>query len=300
MIIAPQAGGAQFHAYEGFVQRTAGIARANNIAHAVYSADDVLERYPLFKMRPQDTAYYEPGAGVLRPELCIQTQLEQATVHGAAVHASETVTSYAATPGGVTVTTDKGEYTADKIVLAAGAWMVDLLKPEHCPGMDIYRQVIYWFEAEDITQFYDDKFPFVIWIGDSMEDFFSAFPTTHDGIQGVKVLTEQYVETTHPDEVQRTVTPEEVTNFYQRLTKTRLHGVRETLIHADVCMYTVTADEHFILDFHPESDRVVVASACSGHGFKHAAAIGESLAELALNGQSTLNIEAFRLARLLV
>ncbi|MCB0198299.1 MAG: N-methyl-L-tryptophan oxidase, partial [Anaerolineae bacterium] len=70
------------------------------------------------------------------------------------------------------------------------------------------------------------------------------------------------------------------------------------LVHADVCLYTVTPDEHFILDFHPESERVVIASPCSGHGFKHAAAIGETLAELALNGKSTLDISQFSLARL--
>ncbi|MCB0227494.1 MAG: FAD-dependent oxidoreductase, partial [Anaerolineae bacterium] len=81
-------------------------------------------------------------------------------------------------------------------------------------------------------------------------------------------------------------------------TQTRLHGVRDKLVHADVCLYTVTPDEHFILDFHPESERVVIASPCSGHGFKHAAAIGETLAELALNGKSTLDISQFSLARL--
>jgi sarcosine oxidase len=300
LIIAPQAGGAQFHAYEGFVQRTAGIAETYGIDHAVYDTHTMSEKYPLFKMRQQDIAYYEPGAGVLRPELCIQMQLEQAKAHGAVVHTNEIVTRYAAAADGVTIETNKGAYTADKVILAAGAWMVDLLKPEHHPGMNIYRQVIYWFEAEDITQFYDDKFPFVIWIGEHMEDFFSVFPTTPDGTQGVKMLTEQYAATTHPDNIQRTVIPEEAANFYNQLARPRLRGVRERLIRADVCMYTVTPDEHFILDFHPESERVVVVSACSGHGFKHAAAIGESLAELALNGQSTLNIEAFRLSRLLV
>ncbi|MEM6284491.1 MAG: FAD-dependent oxidoreductase, partial [Chloroflexota bacterium] len=66
-----------------------------------------------------------------------------------------------------------------------------------------------------------------------------------------------------------------------------------------VCMYTVTPDNHFIIDFHPESERVVIASPCSGHGFKHSAAVGETLAELALNGVATLNIDAFKLSRLL-
>jgi sarcosine oxidase len=142
------------------------------------------------------------------------------------------------------------------------------------------------------------NFPFLIWIGDKMEDFFSAFPTLRDGIQGVKVLTEQYHTTTHPTQIDRTVKPEEIDHIYHTLTKTHLKGIKDTLVHADVCMYTVTPDEHFVIDFHPESERVIIASPCSGHGFKHSAAIGETLAELTLDGHSTFDISAFKLSRL--
>lgn len=297
LIIAPEGGGAQFHAHGDFVARSAKIATAHGIEYEVLAAQETMQRHPLLKLRPQDIAYYEPGAGVLRSELCLQTQLEQAVHHGATVHTNEIVTNYEATAQGVRVTTNKGTYEADKIVLAVGAWMPDLIAPEHRPGLDVYRQVIYWFEADDITAFTEQNFPFLIWVGDTMADYFSAFPTVRDGIQGVKVLTEQYAQTTTVHTLDRTVKSEEIAHLYH-MTQTRLHGVREKLVHADVCMYTVTPDEHFILDFHPDSERVVIASPCSGHGFKHAAAVGETLAELALNGTSTLDISQFSLARL--
>jgi len=297
LIIAPEGGGAQFHAHGDFVTQTAEFATTYDIEHEVLNAEETMKRYPLFKLRPQDIVYYEPGAGVLRPELCIQAQLEQAVQHGATFHTNEIVTNYEATAHGVWVTTNKGTYEADKIVLAAGAWMLDLLAPEHCPGLEVFRQVMYWFEADDITMFTEYNFPFLIWIGDTMEDYFSAFPTMRDGIQGVKVLTEQYAQATTPHTLDRTVKSKEIAHLYH-MTKTRLNGVREKLIHADVCMYTVTPDEHFILDFHPDSERVVIASPCSGHGFKHSAAVGETLAELALNGRSTLDISKFALSRL--
>jgi sarcosine oxidase len=279
------------------VARTAKIAAAHDIDHEVLNAAETMQRYPLLKLRPQDIAYYEPEGGILRPELCIQTQLEQAVHYGAAVHTHEIVMNYEATPQGVRVATNTGIYEADRIVLAAGAWILDLLAPEHRPGLEVYRQVIYWFEVDDITAFTEQNFPFLIWIGDTMADYFSAFPTARDGIQGVKVLTEQYAQTTTPHIVDRTVKPQEITHMYH-LTQARLNDVREKLVHADVCLYTVTPDEHFTLDFHPDSERVVIASPCSGHGFKHAAAVGETLAELALNGRSTLDISQFSLARL--
>ena len=86
--------------------------------------------------------------------------------------------------------------------------------------------------------------------------------------------------------------------MYHRLTQPRLNGLLDNLVGAEVCLYTVTPDEHFVIDFHPKSERVVIASPCSGHGFKHSAAIGETLAQLALDGESEFDISAFRLARL--
>jgi sarcosine oxidase len=298
LIIAPKAGGAQFHAYENFVERTARIARAHGIEHELLDAREAGRRYPLIKLRKQDLVYYEPGAGVLRAEMCIQTQLDQALRLGAAVHTDEIVTGYSADTDGVRLTTNKGVYQADKVILAPGAWILELLAHQYRPGVEVYRHVIYWFEADDIRPFKEQNFPFLIWIGDKMEDFFSAFPTMENGIQGVKVLTEQYARTTDTRQVDRTVKPEEVAHIYE-MTQTRLQGVRSTLVKADVCLYTVTPDEHFILDFHPESERVIVASPCSGHGFKHGAAVGETLAELALNGRSTLDISHFSLTRLI-
>jgi sarcosine oxidase len=112
----------------------------------------------------------------------------------------------------------------------------------------------------------------------------------------LKVLTEEYIETTTADHVDRDIKPEEVAQMV-KMTQDHLHGVTDKLMHADVCMYTHTTDDDFIIDFHPDSKRVVIASPCSGHGFKHSAAIGEALAEMALQGKSTLDINHFSLSR---
>ena len=166
------------------------------------------------------------------------------------------------------------------------------------PGLRVCRQVIYWFEAEDIRQFDPQVFPWVIWIGETLEEFWSAFPAPPGGVDGVKLVTEQYHTATHPDAVNRAVSAEESDDMYYRLTQPRLAGLRDRLIRAEVCLYTVTPDEHFVIDFHPASERVVIASPCSGHGFKHSAAVGEILAQMALDGKTEYDISAFALARL--
>ena len=298
LIIAPETDAASFHVQGDFVELSARMAEKFGIAHDVLDAPTVNERFPLLMLRPVDRAYYEPGAGVLRPELCIQTQLELASQGGCAIQSNETVIDFRADSKGVEVVTDKSRYQADKLILSTGAWIADLLPETHRSGIRVCRQVIYWFEADNLEAFYPENCPFVIWIGDKLEDFWSTFPAPRDGLGGVKLVTEQYHTSTHPDELSRQVTAEEIADMYHRLTVPRLKGLREKLVHADVCMYTVTHDEHFVIDFHPDSKRVVIASPCSGHGFKHSPAVGETLVQLALDGQSEFDISAFELARL--
>ena len=298
LIISPKNAGAGFHVQGDFIELSAAIAQQYGIPHQLLSADQVAERFPLLRPRAQDHAYFEPGAGVLRPERCISTQLDLARQAGATIHTNERVTGYETRADGVTVTTELGSYQADKVILAAGAWIADLLPETSRTGIRVCRQVIHWFEAEDISHFYPENLPFVIWIGDRLEDFWSTFPVPRDGIGGVKFVTEQYITSSHPDAINREVTAEESADMYQRLTLPRLKGVRDNLIQAEVCMYTVTADEHFVIDCHPATERVVIASPCSGHGFKHSAAVGETLVQLALDGETEFDISAFNLARL--
>ena len=96
----------------------------------------------LLTPRPDERAYYEPGAGVLRPERCIETQLELARQAGATIHTgTKRVTGYEADGDGVTVTTKTGSYRADKLILAAGAWISELLPETHRGGIRVCRQV---------------------------------------------------------------------------------------------------------------------------------------------------------------
>ena len=287
-----------FHYQGDFVDESARIAEKFGIDYEILNADQLRGRFPLLRPRDTDRAYYEPGAGVLRPERCIDAQLELARQTGATIQTGERVSGYEIGASGVTVASDKSSYSADKLIIATGAWIADFLPVRHRAGIRVNRQLIHWFEAEDRRLFHPDRFPFVIWIGDTLEDFWSVFPAPEDGMAGIKLVTEQYHTSTAPDEVSRVVTAEEAADMYHRLTRPRLKGLREKQVQAEVCLYTLTSDEHFLIDFHPGSERVVLASPCSGHGFKHSAAVGQTLAQLALDGGGEFDISAFNLARL--
>jgi sarcosine oxidase len=125
-------------------------------------------------------------------------------------------------------------------------------------------------------------------------DYLYGFPPL-DG--SIKVATEQYDTTTSADGVERRVDPSESDDMYRLRVADRVAGATPEVVRAAACVYTVTPDRGFIIDRHPAMDRVTVVSACSGHGFKHSAGIGEAVAaELAGSG-GTVDLTPFALAR---
>jgi sarcosine oxidase len=86
--------------------------------------------------------------------------------------------------------------------------------------------------------------------------------------------------------------------MYGRHVEGRLRGVLARVVDAKACLYTVTPDAGFIVDQAPGMDRVMVVSACSGHGFKHSAALGEAIAEQIADGRSRIPLDTFALSRL--
>ena len=301
LIICPAQGAAQFHGQVDFVEQSAAIAQQFAIEHCVWDAATVHQHWPQLRIRDSEHAYYEPTGGLVAVERAIETQMRLAKQRGAAVHLEERVLNYKvveAPDQGVVVTTTEGAYHADKVILTVGPWLSSLLTKAVARPFHVYRQVIYWFETEEPDLFSAERFPFVIWIGDKPEAFFTIFPYADGGTAGAKVVTEEYLQTVTPLTVDRTVHAHEVERMYHDFVGKRVAGVLPRCLKTGVCLYTNTPDEHFVIDYHPESDRVIVASPCSGHGFKHSSAIGETLAQLALEGKSTLDISPFTFARL--
>ena len=113
----------------------------------------------------------------------------------------------------------------------------------------------------------------------------------------MKIATEQQGAITTPDAMKRTVSPEEAEVMHRDCIAPFIPAVSNRLIKAAACPYTVTPDAGFIIDRHPRLERFTVVSACSGHGFKHSAAIGEVVAEGVVAGQQPLEFPAVQWSR---
>jgi len=295
LLLARESGSARHHGQGNFVARSIDAARHFHIAHEVLSAGQIEARFPQFRLVGDEIGYYEPGAGYLRPERCVAVQLDRARALGAVARSGEALTRIVPRADEVEVVTDREVYTAGRVVVTAGAWMPALLGGGFAKLLSVYRQVLYWFATDEPSAFAPGAFPIFIWIhGAVATDYFYGVPLVSEGI---KLASEQFVETTDPDHVRREVSLAEIADMYATHIRGRLAGISDRCLRAETCLYTVTPDSRFIIDRHPESERIIVASPCSGHGFKHSAAIGEALAELALAGRSRLDLAPFSLAR---
>lgn len=282
------------HNVEDFVGSTIAHARRDGVAHEVLDTAEISRRYPALSLRTE-TGYFEPSAGYLRPEACVRAHLASARRHGATVLTNETVYRWS-TLGGCSVETNEGRYRARTLVLAAGPWMADLVD-WFAPAFAVYRQVQFWF---DIERGYEDlaALPVYIWMfGTIPGQFLYGFPAVDGPSGGVKIATEQFVDTTTPESVARDVGADEATAMFETCVRGRFPGLTPRAVKSAACLYTVTPDFHFLVDRHPGFDDVIVLSACSGHGFKHSAAVGESVAQWALGRTPRCDLSSFSFAR---
>ena len=283
---------------EGFFQNTVAAAERFHIAHELLDAKAIRARFPQFAVADEEYGYYEPAAGFLRPEACVRAQLTRARECGAKIHTNETVLDFDASSGGVTVTTNRATYTADKLIIAAGARLPGLLGEAYAKPFRIFRQVLHWFDVKgDIAAFAPGKFPVFIWELQKSRQGIYGFPAIDGPGGGIKIATEQYDATVSPDAAPSVVSGAEIAAMYRDCVQPFFPAVSGCSVKTATCLYTVTPDAGFVIDRHPDSDRVMIASPCSGHGFKHSPAIGEILCDLALTGRSPCDLTPFRLAR---
>jgi sarcosine oxidase len=299
LVLAPPGEVPDLHHKPAFLDRTVAAARRFGIPHEELDGAAVRERFPQFRLAADTRAYFEPGGGLVYPERCIRAQLALARRRGAVIRTGETVIGMEPSGSGMRVSTDQETYEAGQVVLAAGAWS-PALAGGPLARLAVHRQVLFWYEPEDPSAYAPGRFPVFIWLhGSQAHHHFYGFPAV--GPDGVKVATETYHDPLpRPDGLDRTVTPAEADGMRRDHVAGRLAGVTPVCRRSQACLYTVTPDADFVLDRAPGSDRLLLVSACSGHGFKHSAAIGEAVAELAADGRSRTDLSGFALSRLTV
>ena len=296
LVMGPGKGGASHHGKDDFVRRSIGVAAHNGIPHEVLDAAGIAARFPQFALRGDEMACFEPSAGLLFPERCIAVQLRLALTMGAAIHCGEEVGTLTDMESGVLVRTQNRVIHAARVILTSGPWLPHMAGGRLRDIASVYRQTLHWFSVQDPTEYAPDRFPVFIWMHGATEaDYFYGFPAL-PGTSTVKVATEQYTGPIDPDGVDRIVSQTESSTMFEQHVTSRLRRVEPAVQRSAACLYTVTPDRGFVIDTLPGRTDVLIASACSGHGFKHSAAVGELLAARAV-ASAPVKAEPFGLAR---
>jgi sarcosine oxidase len=261
-------------------------AREHDLDHEVLDAREIHRRFPPFTPEPGVIALHEREAGVVFPEDAIHAHLAVAERHGAELRFDERVDDWRVSPSGsVDVRTSHSRYECERLILAPGAWAGALFKIDWLP-LEVEPQMLYWFEpAGGAAPFAPDRFPIYIWDlghpgGGGVQ--FYGFPA--DDEQRVKVA---FFRSAKIDE----------RSMRAALEPCLPALARGRLVDSVSCKYTLTPDRHFVIGAHPQHPKVVVASPCSGHGYKFASVIGEILADLATSGATRHPIDLFAPSR---
>jgi sarcosine oxidase len=267
-------------------------AHEHGLAVEQLTAADVQGRWPGLRADYNLLGVFEPAAGYLLVEDCVRAALDAARRAGAELLTGTTVTGWKTDGGEIRVTTTDDELSAGRLVIAAGAWAGSLLAGLGLP-LTVRRKSLFWFETTDAT--YDVAAHFPVFLFERPNGVFYGFPQID--ARGVKVAEHSGGRIVDdPLVVDRAVDPDEQYHLVEFLSA-HLPAVSSTITHHTVCLYTMTPDEHFIVDRHPQHAKVVFAAGLSGHGFKFVPVLGRALAELALDGRTELPIGFLSLKR---
>ena len=274
------------------IQGTLKSAITFNIDHEILDQQNILSKFPSFNSDEKTMGVYEHRAGILFPEKCVETALKIARQNGVKLNFNETVTSINKSPNSVEIKTDKGLYKAEKCIVVAGPWMKKLIPEINLP-LKTTRQVLYWYDINKTNINYPspEKFPIFIWNTESGKHFY-GFPDVGNGF---KIAFHDKGEECDPDHLNRNISAEEIEEMNQ-IIKTHFH-FSASFNNATTCIYTNTPDDHFIIDYHPDHNNIIIASPCSGHGFKFSSVIGKILADKALDNYIEFDLSHFELKR---
>ena len=275
------------------VEGSLASCREHDLSHELLDPTEVMRRFPGYNLPAGYEAVFQGDGGFVASERAIVAAVNLAMANGAVIRAREPLIDHAPLPGGgVRVRTPKGTYEANRLVLSSGSWI-----GEHVPALARTavpeRQVLGWFQPKKPAHFRVGAFP----VSNLKCDVghFYQFPVWH--VPGFKIGRYHHLqETGTADGISREPTPTDEAILREGLRRF-FPDANGDCLGMRACLFTNTPDEHFIIDALPGFAEVIVASPCSGHGYKFASVMGEILADLATGKRPPFDLSLFGIER---
>lgn len=263
-----------------------------DLRHELLESAALHRRFPGYRLPADLVGVFQPDGGFLWSERSIVAHTIAARRHGAIVHTNERVTAWQGRSDEIVVRTDRSSYSTRRLVVTAGPWVAQVVSALG-PLVTVERQVVLWVQPRVPEPFQPERFPVFYLHGE--EGSFYGLPVI--GEHGMKIGKYHHLgQVVDPDRVDRVGHEEDEAPLRGALQRYFPDADGPTL-SLQTCLFTNTADEHFIIDALPEVPGVFVAAGFSGHGYKFCSVVGEILADLALDGRTRHDISLFRARR---
>jgi sarcosine oxidase len=274
------------------VQGSLDACELHRLEHELLGAPEIMRRFPAIQVPEDYSAVWQPAGGYLQPETANAAHLRLAREAGAEVLAGAKVLGIEPRQGHVGLALNGKEVKAGAVIVAAGPWFTDFV-PELRQALTVLRRVLCWYEPLSPELFRPGALP--VFMIESEDDVVYGFPdfagtgfkcASHYGT-GILAHADLARQDAGPADEMRT------RRFLERFMPAGAGRLRSM----KTCMYTMTPDEDFIIDRLPSDERILLCSACSGHGYKFASAIGAALADLSTEGTTPHDLSRFRIDR---
>jgi sarcosine oxidase len=277
------------------VKGTLASAHAHALEHEILTAPELMRRFAGLDLPASYVGVFQPDGGWLATERSLHALVSLAQSAGAEIRSRERVRAVKPCAGGVRIDTVGGTIEALVAIVCAGPWTASLI-PSFSASLRVTREVMAWFEIQEPMLFAVNQWP--VFMLESRHGLHYGIPPEHgNAAAGFKIAKHHHrTEVVDPDDCDRAVSPDDEALIRVALAN-HVPGANGRLLAAQTCLYTVTPDGDFLIDRVPGSPQIIVASPCSGHGFKFAPVIGEILADLAMEGEARHDISRFRLRR---
>lgn len=262
-----------------------------DVEYEEWDKPQLKKRFPQFNVSDEMDILWQQDTGFLHANECVSTHLQLAEQLGARIHENSEVTRIDWQADIPTVYTKDNKFKARKIIITAGAWTSFLLKELDLP-LTVTKQQVCYYKPTDTESFHPDRFPVFTEVT-SENEFMYGMPFF--GKKGVKVARHGMGKTISPDSSDRIPDSDYIHHMDNYLT-IRIPNLGK-INHTEVCLYTETPDEDFIIDKHPHCPNILIAAGFSGHGFKFCSLVGRIMCELVLNDRTAFNISHFRIGR---
>ncbi|MCC6508087.1 MAG: N-methyl-L-tryptophan oxidase [Pirellulaceae bacterium] len=282
-----QSAGQQLYVQTGLLQAgpvdgeiVPGVLRSaalHDLAVDQLTAQQAMERYPMFRLPADHIAAFEQRAGYLFVEQCVGAHLRLAVEANAQLFSDTRLIDFDASGELIRLNTDRGIIEARRMVMTVGAWLPRWMSAVNMP-LTVLRKHLHWYQSNDQRTQRSQGCP--LFFFENEIGSFYGFPAI-DAQWGLKVAEHSGGESiSDPATLDRTLESNDLARIEQFLGE-YFHG---ELIHQQhaVCMYTMTKDQHFLIDVHPHDDRIWLAGGFSGHGFKFASVLGKLVSQAAL------------------